>query len=96
MGKMVGISEFKTKCIALLEEMERSGEPLTITRRGKPSLTLSAREAVTQRPKLFGSMKGTVTVHGDIVGPVDPDWEVKWNAKWDERGFPVRTADEAS
>ncbi|PZQ59595.1 MAG: hypothetical protein DI544_10680 [Sphingomonas taxi] len=38
MGKMVGITEFKAKCIALLDEMHRSGEPLIITRRGKPSL----------------------------------------------------------
>lgn len=95
MGKMVGITEFKAKCIALLDEMERSGEPLTITRRGKPSLTLSAKaqgEAVTK--PLFGAMKGTFTIHGDIVGPVDPDWEAAWERKWDERGFVAPARDE--
>lgn len=95
MGKMVGITEFKAKCIALLDEMERSGEPLTITRRGKPSLTLSAREVRPERNSLFGSMKGTVTVHGDIVAPVDPEWEAKWDAGWDERGFPAIRRDAA-
>lgn len=93
MGKMVGITEFKAKCIALLDEMERSGEPLTITRRGKPSLMLSAREVRPARDELFGSLKGTVTIHGDIVGPVDHDWEREWEAKWDARGFPAARPD---
>ena len=95
MGKMVGITEFKAKCIALLDEMERSGEPLTITRRGKPSLTLSAKVAEGEGTPVFGAMKGTFTIHGDIVGPVDPDWEAKWERKWDERGFVAPRQDDA-
>jgi antitoxin (DNA-binding transcriptional repressor) of toxin-antitoxin stability system len=72
----------------LIDEMERSGEPLTITRRGKPSLTLTAQRA--QKPdkqSIFGCMKGSVTFHDDVdlVAPIDPDWEEKWLAKWDER-----------
>lgn len=79
MGKMVSATEFKAKSLKLIDEMERSGQPLTITRRGKPSLTLSARKADTPTlDSLFGCMKGTV--QGDIVGPVDPDWEAKWDA----------------
>ena len=81
MGKMVQATEFKAKCLALIDEMERSGEPLTITRRGKPSITLTAqREAPPPINSIFGCMKGTVTIHGDIVGPVDPDWEAQWEA----------------
>ena len=86
MGKLVSATEFKAKSLKLIDEMERSGVPLTITRRGKPSLTLSAHKAEKVRPKsLFGCMKGTMTIVGDIVGPIDPDWEAKWDAKWDER-----------
>jgi antitoxin (DNA-binding transcriptional repressor) of toxin-antitoxin stability system len=95
MGRLSGISQFKAKCIALLDEMGRSGEPLTITRRGRPSLTLGAREVRAPHKSLFGSMKGTVVVHGDIVAPVDPDREAKWGADWDEHGLPVRHADDA-
>jgi len=80
-GKMVSATEFKAKSLKLIDEMERSGEPLTITRRGKPSLTLSARKAgVPVGQSLFGCMKGSVKILGDIVGPVDPDWEVEWLA----------------
>jgi antitoxin (DNA-binding transcriptional repressor) of toxin-antitoxin stability system len=81
MGKMVSATEFKAKSLKLIDEMERSGEPLTITRRGKPSLTLSARKAGPPLSEsLFGCMKGTVKILGDIVGPVDPDWEAEWDA----------------
>lgn len=81
MGKMVSATEFKAKSLKLIDEMERSGEPLTITRRGKSSLTLSARKAGVQRPaSLIGCMKGSVKILGDIIGPVDPDWEAEWEA----------------
>lgn len=88
MGKMVGITEFKAKCIALLDEMERTGEPLTVTRRGKPTLMLTARAAREPTDAgLFGCMKGTVIYHQDYDPgePLDPDWEEKWLAKWDEK-----------
>jgi len=81
MGKMVSATEFKAKSLKLIDEMERSGEPLTITRRGKASLTLSARKAGVERPaSLIGCLKGSVKILEDITGPIDPDWEAKWDA----------------
>ena len=86
MGKMVPATEFKAKCLALIDEMERSGEPLTVTRRGKPSVTLVAkRPSPPKIDSIFGCMKGTVTIHGDLDEPLDPDWEEKWLADWDEQ-----------
>lgn len=90
MGKMVPATEFKAKCLALIAEMESTGEPLTVTRRGKPPITLKAERS--KPPKIddiFGCMRGTGRIVGDIEGPIDPDWEAKWEAKWDERGFPA-------
>jgi antitoxin (DNA-binding transcriptional repressor) of toxin-antitoxin stability system len=73
---MVGATEFKAKCLALIDEMERSGEPLTITHRGKASITLTAqRPAPMPIASAFGLLNGTVTIHGDIDGPIDLDWE---------------------
>ena len=92
MGKMVSATEFKAKCLALIDEMERSGEPLTVTRRGKSSLTLAAQRAdKLEKPDIFGCMKGTFTIADDFDfdEPLDPNWEEEWGKKWDERGFPV-------
>ena len=86
MGKMVPATEFKAKCLALIDEMERSGEPLTVTRRGKASITLTAnRPAPPSIDSIWGSLKGTVTIHGDLDEPLDPDWEAKWLADWNEQ-----------
>lgn len=90
MGKMVGIAEFKANCTRLLREMQRDGEPIMVTNRGKVVGVMSPpSEKKPGVDTLFGCMKGTVTVHDDIVGPVDPDWETEWEAKWDRLGFPA-------
>ena len=93
MGRMVGIAEFKANCTRLIAEMERDGVPITITKRGKAVAELKpARDPTRTGP--FGCMKGTVTIMGDIVGPLDPDWEAEWEAKWDALGFPVIDAEQ--
>ena len=76
--RKVTISEFKAKCHRLLFEVEKTKNPIQITRFGKPIV-----EIVPSRPELltadwFGSMKGTIKILGDIVSPAcDPeDWEV--------------------
>lgn len=90
--KYVSAAEFKAKCLKLMDEVQAGGEPITVTKRGKP-VAVVVSPPPEKKPgleTLFGSMRGTVTIHDDILGPVDPDWEAKWEAKWDERGFPVK------
>ena len=91
MGKVVSATEFKAKCLQLIAEMEKDGQPVTITRRGK-AVAKVVPEAEAKKP-VFGGMKGTFTItdqNDDLITPVDPDWEAKWEAKWDARGFTVR------
>lgn len=56
MNKMVGATEFKAKCLRLIEQMQADGEPITITKRGKPVATLKPIRAKQAKP-LFGLMK---------------------------------------
>ena len=35
MGKMIGAAEFKAHCLRILDEVERTREPVTITKRGR-------------------------------------------------------------
>ena len=75
--KEVAISEFKAKCLSLIAEMQKTKEPLRVTRRGEP-----VAEIIPPTPKresnLLGFMKGRGKILGDIVSPAaDPDeWEV--------------------
>jgi prevent-host-death family protein len=75
--KEVAISVFKAKCLALLDEVEKTKQPLRVTRRGKP-----VAEVVPPTPvhnaSWMGSMKDQIQILGDIISPAtDPDeWEV--------------------
>jgi prevent-host-death family protein len=81
--KSVAVTEFKAHCLALLEDVARTGEPLLVTKRGKALARVvpSAGEGAVY-PQ--ASLEGTVTIHGDIVGPVLP--ASAWNAV---RGEPA-------
>ena len=90
MNKIVSASEFKAKCLRLIDEMQADGVPITITKRGKVVAELSPSKTDEVPKTLFGSMRGSIIVHGDLDEPIDPNWESEWEAKWDERGFPAR------
>jgi prevent-host-death family protein len=76
--KEVAISEFKAKCLSLLEQVQKTKKPILVTRFGKP-----IAEVIPASPKAgagdwIGSMKGTFEILGDIVSPAgdEQDWEV--------------------
>ena len=74
----INASEFKAKCLAILDEVVQTGQAVTITKRGKPVAQLVPpvpRQGVYPQDALFG----TVKIHGDIVEPVlDADaWEAE-------------------
>ena len=72
-GKVVKAAEFKAKCLDLMDQVAASGNPVTITKRGKPVARLVP---VQQRPKsLFVALKGHIKIKGDIVSPIDVEWE---------------------
>jgi prevent-host-death family protein len=73
--KRVLISEFKAKCIAVLREAQRTGEPVLITRRGRPIARIEP-VAEGQPERRLGALRGRMRITGDIVR-VDTtrDWE---------------------
>jgi prevent-host-death family protein len=77
----VPAGEFKARCLKLMDEVRATRRPIVITKRGKPVAKLVPVEEPEPRREIFGCMKGTVTSHGDIIGPVD---DVDWHA---ERGI---------
>ena len=77
MGKrtMNGVeaSEFKAKCLRLMDQVARTGEPLVITKNGKPVVTLVPYGE--KRETLVGLHAGAIQIHGDIVSPLNEPWE---------------------
>ncbi len=71
--RTIKASEFKAKCLKLMDEVAETGEPLVITKNGEPIAQLSP---VVKRPKsLWGAHKGLIEIKGDIISPIDVDWE---------------------
>jgi len=66
----IAISEFKAKCLSLLEEVSKTKTPLRITRRGKPLADVIPASPEAEERSWIGSMSGTIDLVGDIVSPV--------------------------
>jgi prevent-host-death family protein len=64
--------EFKAKCLKLLDEVQQKHREIIITKRGKPVARLLP--LATEMPDIFGRMRGTVEILGDIVGPTGEVW----------------------
>lgn len=75
--KQMPAGEFKAQCLAVMDQVLQSGEPIVITKHGKPVVKLIPAEK--QADEIFGYMAGKVKIVGDIVGPITPieDWENK-------------------
>jgi prevent-host-death family protein len=70
-SKSVTASAFKARCLALLDRVAETGEPLVVTKRGRP-----VARVVPARAPGSGSLRGSVTVRGDIVRPVLGSWDL--------------------
>lgn len=74
----IAISKFKATCLALLDRVRKTGQPLLITKRGEPiAQVLPPPPAEAPEGSTYGCMKGTIEILGDIVEPLGTeDWEV--------------------
>ncbi len=74
----ISVSQFKSSCLKLFNEIATSHKPLTITKRGKPIADVVPYNSTKSSKKGFGCMKGTVAYSKDIISPVcdENDWNV--------------------
>ena len=75
--KQIPAGKLKAQCLAIMDRVLHSGEPVVITKHGKPVVKLVPAEKPAD--EIFGYMAGKVKIVGDIVGPITPpeDWETK-------------------
>ena len=71
----IAVSKFKATCLAVLERVKKTGQPVLVTQFGQPIARIEPPEPV-KRIKLGGGI-GTGRIRGDIVGPIGDlsDWE---------------------
>ena len=65
-------AQFKAECLKLMDQVEKTREPIVITKHGRPVAQLAP---VSAAPKsLFGYMKDTLRITGDVSAPIDVEW----------------------
>jgi prevent-host-death family protein len=65
-NRLVSATEFKTHCLALLDEIDEQGGTITVTKRGRPVATVGpAKKQGWRSPR--GVLAGKVVIVGDII-----------------------------
>ena len=75
MHTIMQASEFKAKCLALMDEVARTGKTIVVTKNGKPVAELRPHRPPRAK-SLIGLHKGRIEIKGDIVSAASPNaWE---------------------
>ncbi|MDE0033960.1 MAG: type II toxin-antitoxin system prevent-host-death family antitoxin [Deltaproteobacteria bacterium] len=73
-------SEFKAKCLKLMDHVADSGDQIIITKNGRP---ISRLVPYREKPKsLFGIDRGSIEILGDVIEPVEMEWEADSGRIW--------------
>lgn len=80
--RTVKASEFKARCLKLMDEVAASGEEIVITKHGRPVSRLLPYR--TKPETLFGIDRGRFEIVGDIGDPIDVEWDAETGGNWDE------------
>jgi prevent-host-death family protein len=80
----IAISKFKATCLAVLERVRKTGQPILVTRFGHPVAEITPAGAV--KKIRLGGGAGTAVILGDIVGPIGDisEWEAAQDPEEDE------------
>jgi prevent-host-death family protein len=70
----IAAGQFKAQCLKLMDQVNQTREEIIITKHGQPVVKLVPIDV--PEVTFLGYMKGSVTVTGDIIEPIDEDWEV--------------------
>ncbi|MGO8758104.1 MAG: type II toxin-antitoxin system Phd/YefM family antitoxin [Terracidiphilus sp.] len=92
--KTMAAGEFKAKCLKVMDEVAATGEPVLITKRGKPVARVVSPEEAPARAvdaeSIFDALHGLIATTSDLddlVGPIIPEEE--WDhLKEDWSPFP--------
>lgn len=81
----IGAAAFQATCLKLIDEIDRGGEAVTITKRGRPVAILKPIDQERPTKSVIGMLAGSVSGYGDPFSPaVDPD---DWSAARDGEAF---------
>ncbi len=73
---MISAGKFKAQCLKIMDDVQKNHREVVITKYGKPVARLVGISVKSKSP-LFGLLKGSVSIQGDIVSSVGEDWDAQ-------------------
>lgn len=70
----ISATEFKAKCLKLIDQVHDTGEPLVITKHGKP--VVEVRPSSIGRADVFDKLQGSVVEYADPFTPSVADSDI--------------------
>ena len=71
--RTVPAGQFKAKCLQIMDEIAQTREPVIVTKFGKPVVKIVP--VIEEKFDIVGAMRGSVLWEGDIISPIDVEWE---------------------
>ena len=72
-ARLTRVTEFRAKCLGLIDEVAETGREIVITKRGRAVAWLVPLRRRPGAP--FGLYRDEVRIHGDIGAPIDVEWQ---------------------
>lgn len=74
----ISISRFKATCLAVLQRVHSTGEPVLVTRRGEPIAEVVPPSRPSQDVRPLGVLADRGRIEGDVLAPVtdEIEWEI--------------------
>ena len=68
-------AQFKSQCLAVMEQVSQSGRPVMVTKHGKPVVKIIPVKS--DEDEIFGFLAGKVRIVGDVENTIPPsDWNL--------------------
>ena len=78
MQETIPISKFKATCLRLLDNVNKTGKSIIITRKGEPIAQVTPLPPPPKPDQWLGCMEDQIKITGDILNPAvdEKDWEI--------------------
>jgi prevent-host-death family protein len=78
MQETISISKFKATCLRLLDNVNKTGKSIIVTRNGEPIALVPPPPPPPKPDQWRGGMEARLKITGDIISPVldEKEWEV--------------------
>ncbi|MBF0479664.1 MAG: type II toxin-antitoxin system prevent-host-death family antitoxin [Candidatus Omnitrophica bacterium] len=73
---IITAGKFKAGCLRIMDDVQKHHREVIITKYGRPVAKLVGVDPQIKNP-LFGFLKDTVVIKGEIISPISESWDVQ-------------------